>query len=967
MALAIAAGFVVAITLALTLPLYADAVYHRIMERELRIDQENDQSLPPFAFLFRFNVFWQEPAPWSDVARADQFMDTRVPRLLQLERTDFLRYFQTTNLRIFPATTKRIEELADPLLLAPITSISKFGDHVNLLEGKLPEDRGGGTPDNPEPVEVLISKQAADVAGFQVGDRYTAMSGTGFKNAIGLPVVITGVWEPRDRYEPYWFYRPDLLDGMLITSEDAFTRVVGPRMKNNLAEALWYINFNGDTVRVWNADQLVERIRNLDGAFKADKVSASVSASPETDLVRYQRDSRALTAQLFAFSIPLFVLVLTFVILVASLSAASQRNEIAVLRSRGATAWQVLGIGFLGACVLGGLALAVSAPIAWGVVQLIGQTRSFLSFVLGQPLPVAFTGNNFPFGVAMMAVSIFITVLPIAGAARFTIITYKQEQARTLRAPWWQRMGLDLLLLIPAVYWTYLLQRQGSVDIAGLLKNPGSDPFSNPSLFLLPGLAMFAVTLFVIRLLPLALRVLAWLFGRLPGTSFVLAARELARSPGLYATPTLLLVLTVSQAVYTASVAATLDRALIQQVNYTIGADVRMYDIGQDTKVFGAPGSLFGAQAGSGNKVGSLPDDSESSTGSGTTAETLKQGPRWLFMPLSEYAKVEGVEAAARVGYYSSVMNYSAGDGAVRGHVLGVDRLDYPRVAYWRTDFANAPLVELMNALASAPDAVLVPEAVMKEHALNIGDRVQVSVGLPETDLKLDLVIAGAFKLWPGWYPNKKDSGALYIANLDYIFEMGGGQAPYDVWVRAKPGADAERVVQGIRNVDKSASNWRIVDQLIEEEQTRPQRQGLFGVLSIGFGAAALLTLGGFILYAVFSWRRRLIEMGVLRAIGFSTRQMAVYLGCELGLLLIIGLLAGTAIGVAASRLYIPYLQVIATDEMRSLPFIVVVNWGSVYGIYTLFGLLFVAGLVSLLAFLKRMRIFQAVKMGETV
>jgi putative ABC transport system permease protein len=244
---------------------------------------------------------------------------------------------------------------------------------------------------------------------------------------------------------------------------------------------------------------------------------------------------------------------------------------------------------------------------------------------------------------------------------------------------------------------------------------------------------------------------------------------------------------------------------------------------------------------------------------------------------------------------------------------------------------------------------------------------VQVAIALPEGDLKLPLRVAGAFTLWPGWYPNKKDVGPLFIGNLDYIFEMAGGQAPHDVWVKVEPGRDPERVVRDLRNLDDSIGSWRTVRALIDREQTRPARQGLFGVLSIGFGGAALLTVAGFILYAVFSWRRRLIEMGVLRAIGLSMPQMALYLGVELTLLLGIGVLAGTAIGVGASRLYIPFLQVIATDEMRTLPFLVVLNWSSIAGIYATFVLLFVGALAGLVVFLRRLKIFQAVKLGETV
>jgi putative ABC transport system permease protein len=92
-------------------------------------------------------------------------------------------------------------------------------------------------------------------------------------------------------------------------------------------------------------------------------------------------------------------------------------------------------------------------------------------------------------------------------------------------------------------------------------------------------------------------------------------------------------------------------------------------------------------------------------------------------------------------------------------------------------------------------------------------------------------------------------------------------------------------------------------------EQRRPDRQGLFGLLSVGFVASAILTVLGFLLYALFSFRRRFIEMGILRAIGLSVRQMIGLLAAELGLLILIGMAAGTALGVLASWLFVPFLQ----------------------------------------------------------
>jgi putative ABC transport system permease protein len=149
-------------------------------------------------------------------------------------------------------------------------------------------------------------------------------------------------------------------------------------------------------------------------------------------------------------------------------------------------------------------------------------------------------------------------------------------------------------------------------------------------------------------------------------------------------------------------------------------------------------------------------------------------------------------------------------------------------------------------------------------------------------------------------------------------------------------------------------------------EQRRPQRQGLFGLLSVGFVTSAVLTVLGFLLYALFSFRRRFIEFGVLRAVGLSVRQMAMQLATELASLILVGIAAGTALGVWVSLWFIPYLQIGVEASSRYPQFLVSIAWPAILRIYLVFGGLFVAALTGLVALLRRMRIFQAVKLGES-
>jgi putative ABC transport system permease protein len=300
------------------------------------------------------------------------------------------------------------------------------------------------------------------------------------------------------------------------------------------------------------------------------------------------------------------------------------------------------------------------------------------------------------------------------------------------------------------------------------------------------------------------------------------------------------------------------------------------------------------------------------------------------------------------------------------GEILGIDRYNLPNIMFWRYDFADQPLGALMNELGKTFDGILVPESFMSEHLLSYGDLITLRIVNYQEAKEVDFHVVGSFKLFPTYYPGDRP---VFVANLDYIFEGVGGEYPYNVWLKTNTKEiDLQAMSsEATQTLGARTLSWKETQSLINEEQTRPERQGLFGVLSVGFGAAALLTVLGFLLYALLSYQRRFVELGVLRAIGLSTNQMTIFLASELALLISMGALIGTALGVWVSNMFIPYLQVGASQESQIPPYVVFIAWPAISKVYILFGLLFVVALATLVVLLRRMKIFQAIKMGETV
>jgi putative ABC transport system permease protein len=966
--LCLLAGLVAAVGLLSSIPLYADAAHHQLLQGELT---EAGTYRPPFAFLWRYVGAWHGDVSWDAYTPADEYLSQQAAGVIGLpldstvrQPADTVRHVETGNLRLFPAEDSLGFAEDEPLLWTSLGFISDLQDHIEVIEGAFPSPpstsppQAGGTeglfvfPELAETsppqaggieggpptadIPILVSQTLAEQLGLQVGEQYV-LFGSG-RDGAQLPVQIAGVWRPRDPLEPFWFYQPSTFDEALLTSEPIFVAQVVPQLKKPVSQALWYQIFDGSRVRANDVPGLLSRIATAESRVNALLNHTTLDISPVEALTTYRRQARSLTVMLSLFSVPTVGLVLYFIGLIAGMVVRRGQSEIATLRSRGMTRTQVVGVYLLEGALVGALGLAGGLLLGRWLASLMGRTRTFLDVGLNATsLPITFSPTILGYGLLGVGLAILALLVPALGASRHTIVTFKWERARALLRPLWQRYFLDLLLLAPPLYGWYMLRRQGTITLLGR----GDDPFSNPLLFLVPALFCFSLALLFVRFFPWLMGMLAWLAARLPGTTALLTLRQLARASRQYTGPLLLLSLTLSLAAFTASMAVTLDDHLHDQIYYQVGADLNLAELGESTETPEQP-TLFGQPT--------APQE-----------EADEDEPRWLFLPVSDHLRVPGVQAAARVGDYSATSNI--GGATQTGRLLGVDRVDFPATAFFRPDFAGGePLGGLMNRLAVDPAGILVSRDFMSRHGLAVGDSLRLTVSTEGESHEIAFTIAGPLRLFPTLYPQ---DGPFFVANLDYVHQGMGGVFPYDVWLTTDPDVPGEEVVTGVREqglIVVTASDSRAT---ILAEQTRPERQGLFGLLSVGFLAAAALTVLGFLVYAVVSFRRRFIELGMLRAVGLSVAQMAGYLAGEQALLISTGAGLGTGLGVWASSLFIPYLQVGADKTARVPPFLVHIAWGELRTIYAVFGAMFVVAVGVLIALLVRMRVFEAVKLGE--
>jgi putative ABC transport system permease protein len=931
--LAIAAGFVVAIGLVVSIPVYAEAVGYRILREELsRTDTGGTR--PPFSFMYRYVGSLSGLMSVEDYRKADAYMLNNLSGVLGLPITDQTRYAASDRMPLYSGSGS-----GEPLLWVNTAFATGFEDHVTIIDGALPQPAS-----DTGMMEVLISEGLASELGLQVGEEYLMLGPPTTDSTLRLPVRIAGVWRINDPTDTYWFYDPESLRNTFFVPEQSFWNTLAPKEEKPIYVALWYNLTDGSGIRSADVPAALGRINRTITEAASIVSGLRLDVSPAAALANHQSQVQRLTIILTVFSIPVLGLIAYFIVLVAGLVIQRQSNEIAVLRSRGASRLQVLGIYLLEWLLIGGIALALGLGLGQVAGAAMTWTRSFLDFQQGEALPIAITPDAWQRAWQMLVVLIFASLLPAFGAARYTIVSFKSERARDSRKPFWQRAYLDILLLIPVAYGYVLLSQQGTLAILGMGGSAG-DPFGNPLLLLAPTLYIFAVGLVATRLFPLLMSLLAWLAANMPGVATVMALRYLARTPAAYTGPVLLLILTLSLATFTSSMALTLDRHLDEQARYQTGGDMRVYDIGQSTETVATPASAFGAGAGATTAAG----------------DSLEEA-RFLFLPVSDYLAVPGVQSATRVSVTKAQL--VAGTRSTNGQFVGVDRFDLPGVVYWRDDYAPESLGSIMNRLADDPSNVLVEVGYAARAGLRVGDRFVVKMNDLDRTVDVPVIMAGYVRLFPTVNPQ---DGPFVVGNLDYAFEQQGGQFPYDVWMRTDAGTTETGLYRGIAELGLKVFEKGFSPEEIVIERARPERQGFFGLLSVGFIASAFLTVLGFLFYSVLSFQRRFVELGMLRAIGLSSRQLGFLLACEQALIIGAGMLAGTLIGITGSQLFIPFLQVRRAGTPLVPPFVVQIAWEQITIIYIVFGAMLLAAVGVMLLLLRRMKLFQAVKLGEAI
>jgi putative ABC transport system permease protein len=277
-------------------------------------------------------------------------------------------------------------------------------------------------------------------------------------------------------------------------------------------------------------------------------------------------------------------------------------------------------------------------------------------------------------------------------------------------------------------------------------------------------------------------------------------------------------------------------------------------------------------------------------------------------------------------------------------------------------------LNEYLNIMTDQPGSAVLSESLRHQLGLREGDRIWIT---PHPDAeRVELYVLAFVDFWPSFSPfhvNADDEvviNHMIAANLQHIFSRTSPIA-YNVWIRKSPGVSDGEIYEQLSDMWTPFLRIESTGALMVAAKNDPMLQGTNGALSLGFIIAMLISGMGFLIFWILSINQRVLQFGVFRAMGMTKQSIFRMLLYEQVLVSGVAVIIGTVIGNLVVAMFLPLFSLLYSGIEQNIPFQVFTAEGDSVRVLILFGILLLICLAILDNILRRIKIYQVVKLGE--
>ena len=913
---------VLAVGMVASIPIFSQGVSYLLLRDEL-LAEGNLYQRPPLTTRLYFVAKENSPLSLQNALTLGEIFSDLIAGRTGLPIKQTATYVGSPSLTLqpsagdirYPKTDEGV--ITTDLSLSVVTDI---GNHITIVEGE-----PFGEPSR-ERVSVWVYEALSSELGLQVGENYEMVS---LRYGSRIPITIAGIWREADLGDFYWSGTTLLWHNAFLITDAEYRRAVEPNFQQKTGFTAWYVVLDDAKLSPARADAAAAGLELAPSLADSLYPGVRLDVSPEAPLKRYLQRKASLSALLVGFSLPALGLLFFFMWLLSSVTAQFQLEEAAILAGRGASRGFLMMLAVVETVLLLATGVPLGLGLSYAMARLMGMASDFLVFTRRTEFPASLWEADWRLLGAALLILLLARLIPTLAAARAGIMLHLRQRSRPRLPSGLLKLAVDGALVVVTLYTYQQLSQRGSLGIIGW--EPAGDPFRDPLLLLTPSIFVLTGALLLTHLFPMLMRPLDQLSRRVKSFPVYMAVRQLHRQGGHYSSSLFLMMICLSLGAFYSSMALSLNEWLVERIRYQVGADYKFEQ--------GMPPTMGGTFEFDPVVIPEFVD-------------------AWL-LPPSDYQAIPGVAKVARAGQFEASVEFSLGGDPI---FLGIDRVALPQVLYYRNDFAEAALGELMNRLGMYPEGVLVSRRFLQDTRMLEGQRLPMTVQVEDESHKVDFQIVGVYDFFPTAYPSDRE---VFVGNLDMLFAQVGKESFHQIWMKTDPTVDPARIIDAVLKLGVYPIKQVDARALITLDEERVERIGLFGVLSVGFLATALLACLGLLVYTYSSLQGRLQQISVLRAIGIQTRQILRMVGLEYAGVIIYGIVGGIALGLLTSYLFVPFFR-ISGDPVFSLPpFVRHIDWGKISWLTLAFLAVLVISQMIILRQATRRDIFQILRMGQ--
>lgn len=808
-------------------------------------------------------------------------------------------------------------------ITASVGFMSDFENHINLIAGKM----YGTTLTEDGCIEVVVNQEALIQMNVLLDETL------GFKKLVydgdkTVFVKIVGVYEPKDTEDPYWLDAQKDFSKECFTSAEVFDYIFADQQ-----DCAYVINYDTlfdyeqmDPAQISTFSRQTNTILNHATYGKYMRTPAYMSV-----FQTFQAKQKKITATLFILQIPCLILLCAFLFMISEQMLRMEQNEISMLKSRGAKKSQILLLYLMQSTLLAFIGLLIGLPLGKLLCSLLGSARAFLEFDLSRLLKTSFTWESLLYGLAAMAVSVTMTVIPVIKYSDVSIVNLKQSKART-KKPAWMRFGLDFILIGISLYGYYSFSKTSESIKEQVITGKSLDPF----LYFCATFFILGIGLLFLRVHPLMIKLLYKLREKKLSSagymSFLSTIRTISKQQFIM----LFMILTVALGIFYVTIARTILDNAERNIEYLDGCDVILEEKWKDNSAW--------------------------------VKSNDKTKIEYYEPEFGAYYKIDGVGELTKVLYDDVRVKDGADAVKLDGKIMGIRTKEFGEMTQMSDELFSQPYYDYLNALANTPNGVLLSENMRTQFQYKIGDLINVTV----RDRMFSLKVIGFVDYWPTYRQTEyitNESGNistrnnyLMVSNLSYI-QQKIDITPYHVWMKFN--GTTEDFYRFVKENDIKVKSYQ--DAVVEKDelQTDTLFQGTNGILSLSFIVILLLCGVGYLIYWIMSIRSRELLFGILRAMGMSKKEILHILLNEQIFCGVMSIAAGVLIGTATSKMFVPMIQnaYAATDQV--LPLHLVYSISDLSKLFITIAMVLIACIIVLVRIIGKTNITSALKLGE--